>query len=712
MKYLPEHYINRELSWLEFNQRVLDQAAVDAIPLLERVKFLAISGSNLDEFFKVRVGGLSLANSAGADRTDISGMTISQQLQAITKRVHRMNAVQSKILLSQLLPALAKQGVVRLQPDDLTDEQHQELQQTFTREIASVIAPIAIERGQPFPLMAQARLCVCVRMNYRAEQAIGEHGMNTDEDADRYAVISIGPSLPRLIKLPGEKRFQFMLIEDVIGMFLDQCFPDQQIREWAAFRVTRNADIALAEDAMRDLLKETTEMLEKRKVSEIVRLEIAASASPDMPRFLQSETECGDEQVFRIEGPIDLSALFELASIPGYPELKDEPWPPQPSPDFAGSGSIFETIAKADRILIHPYQAFAPVINLLRTAAQDPHVIAVKQTLYRTSRDSEVIDALIEAAENGKQVTAIVELKARFDEARNIFGALQLEQAGVDVIYGVQGLKTHCKMCIVVRRESRGIQRYVHFGTGNYNESTARLYSDVSFFTNNEQLGTDAVVFFNAITGLSVPQPMMKLAAAPIDLKDSLLKLIQVEIENAKRGGACGINAKLNSLVDPSIIDALYQASQAGVKTRLNIRGICCLRPGLPGISEHIQVTSIVDRFLEHSRIVHFVHGGDDLVFISSADWMGRNLDRRAELLVPVEDGDCKRQLLRSMDACFNDSVRARKLNSEGIYQPVIAVDGERIRAQEQLYQEACDLYSAFTNPKATVFKALRGETA
>ena len=707
MRHSPKNYLNRELSWLEFNQRVLDLADLPEIPLLERVKFLAITGSNLDEFIKVRFGGLKLALANEVDTREISGMTVGEQLSAISTRVREMNAAQASMFREGLMPQLESHDIRRMNPDDLEKEQLEHLGEIFDREIASVVTPIAIDLEQGIPLLAGAKLCVCVQLKYQADRTLGdsEHEL----DSERFVVIPIRESMRRFISMPQETGHAFVLVEDAVQKFLPRMFPDQQIIESCCFRITRNADIALNEDTMHDLLNELTEVLEERKFSQIVRLEVDANTGDSLMDFLKRATGVGEDELFPVECPLDLAAFFGLAKIAGYPELKDETWSPQPSPDFADAQNIFDTIAAGDRILLHPYQQFDPVIELLNAAAEDPDVIAIKQTLYRTSSDSKVIESLINAASNGKQVSAIVELKARFDEERNIRGARRLEQAGVDVIYGVRGLKTHAKLCIVIRREARGIQRYVHFGTGNYNESTARLYSDVSYFTNNEQLGTDAVLFFNAITGLSVPQPLALLAAAPIDLKDTLLEMIQVEIENARQGANCEINAKLNSLVDRQIIDALYSASQAGVSIRLNVRGICCLRPGVEGLSENIKVVSIVDRILEHARVIHFSHGGDEKVFISSADWMGRNLNRRAELLVPIEDEKCRKKLLAVLRSFFEDNVRARRLNADGAYEGVPVGGKPRFRSQEFLYQQACDQYAAFADPKATVFKAHRG---
>lgn len=703
-------YINREISWLDFNQRVLNLAAAPDVPLLERVKFLAITASNLDEFFKVRVGGLRLAQENNTHQVDITGMDVDQQIAAVTERVKKMTGEQSQILES-IFSDLRQSNIFKFDCESLADEQLAIIERYFDDEVSAAIAPIAIDRTQPFPLLTSAKLCLCVRLAFDDTLQLVKRN-DGDEPQDRFVIVPIGNTFKRLFSLPNPAGFSFVLIEEIVEIFLGKFFPGQEVLDWTTFRITRNADIVLNEDMMHDLLEEMSQLLDARKESKIVRLEVARETGSEILSFLKEVTQTEDDRVFKIDGPIDLTGLFELASIQGFADLKDEPWLPQPSPDFSEGENIFETIAANDRLLIHPYHKFDPVVELVQAAATDPEVIAIKQTLYRTSKNSKIVDALIEAAENGKQVTAIVELKARFDEERNIKGAKLLEQAGVDVIYGVQGLKTHAKLCIVVRRESRGIQRYLHFGTGNYNESTAKLYSDISYFTNNEKLGYEAVMFFNAITGLSVPQPLRHLAAAPINLKDTLLDYIQAEIGHARKGGACEINAKLNSLVDVQIIDALYEASQAGIKINLNIRGICCLRPGVQGLSENIHVVSIVDRFLEHSRIIHFHHGGDDLVFISSADWMGRNLNRRAELLVPIEDNQCRQMLLASLKVYFDDNVKASVLNADGTYSPIEADGKNPFRVQEFLYQQACEMYSAFSNPKATVFKAHRGESA
>ncbi len=720
MKKKKNDYFNRELSWLAFNQRVLDMAFRDSTPLLERVKFVAISASNLDEFFMVRVGGLKMVEHSGRDSTDHMGWTAEQQLKKIRQRVLKMNASQSDCLQNQLEPELLKHDIERVRPGDLKESQHSHLAQRFINEFESTIAPLAIETAEDFPMLSGARLCMCVRLKNLPNSSLrpvdGAPALTVDEaaeqKADRFVLLPLGRSLSRIVTVPSESGYRYMLLEDVIGMFLPQLFANQEVLEWTTLRITRNGDVELNEDERADLLSGMQEMLEARQTSDCVRLEVSASASETLRSFLLECVGATEDDVYPIDGPIALTDFFEIAMLPGFNNLKDEPWPPQPSPDFSPDEDIFETIAHADRLLYHPYQSYDPVIKFLQAAAADPDVIAIKQTLYRTGSKSEIVGALKTAAENGKHVTAIVELKARFDEARNIYWAQHLERAGVDVIYGVRGLKTHAKLCIVVRREPTGIRRYMHFGTGNYNESTARLYSDVSLFTCDEQIGTDAVHFFNAITGLSVPQTLRKLAAAPINMRETFLDLINFETENAHRKGGGQITAKVNSLVDLELIDALYAASKAGVKIRLNVRGICCLVPGRKDLSENIRVISVVDRFLEHARIFHFQHGRDERLFISSADWMTRNLDRRVELMTPVQDETCRAGLTRILKAYFDDNFSAMELQPDGSYAPVTRRKKKaEFRAQEHLFNEACRIHEAHTNPKTTVFQPHRGDS-
>lgn len=707
---MAHDYINRELSWLEFNQRVLEQARQDSTPLLERIKFLAITASNLDEFFMVRVGGLKSEQKLQPNKTDYAGMTALQQLEAIRTRVQKMNMDQSEYLLGQLEPKLSEEGIIRVSSDQLSESQRDYLKEYFTHEVEATIAPIAVTGADDFPFLRGARLCLCVRLKSEAESLLV--GGNSEEATERFALIPMSNSIPRIIKLPAETGFQYILVEDLVGMYLHQIFVDQEIIEYAPFRVTRSADVSLDEDGDRDFLAGMEDMLENRKNADCVRLELQTNACPEIREFLLAANHAASEELYEIDGPIDLSAYFAIANLPSFQHLKDEPWPAHPSPDFALEDDMFDVINAGDRLVSHPYQLYDPVVRFVQTAADDPDVIAIKQTLYRTARDSQIVNALVDAAENGKHVTAIVELKARFDEARNIHWARQLERAGVDVIYGVHGLKTHAKMCVVVRREAGGVKRYMHFGTGNYNESTASLYSDISIFTCDPQLGVDVIHAFNAVTGLSVPQALEKLSLSPVNLRERLMELIQFEIDTSSKGLPAAITLKCNSLVDREIINALYLASQAGVKVRLNIRGICCLRPGVEGLSENIQVVSVVDRYLEHARIYHFHQGGDQAIMIASADLMPRNLDRRVELMVPLDDGECKNRLIKILDTYFQDNLVAWELNSDGKFIRRQPGNNPPLRSQEALYAESNDFFTAHTNPRTTVFQAHRGEAS
>ncbi len=702
-------YINRELSWLEFNQRVLDRARCSETPLLERLKFLAITGSNLDEFFMVRVGGLKIQSKLNPDKTDIVGLSPDEQLSRIRQRVSDFCTDQYACMNTELLPALAEHGIKRLGRNEISPPQLEHLRRIFEEEILSVISPIAVRCAEDFPIMVGAPLAVCIRLTGRS--LVTGLQAESDQSTSRFVVLPLAKNLPRILNVPSDHGFQFVLLEDVVSMLIGSVLSDQTVEECVAFRALRNADVTVDEEGADDLLADMQAMIDERAISDCVRLEIAADVSNETRSFLQSCLDTHDDDVYLMQGPLDVSAFMSLAAIQGFSNLKFEPWPPQPSPWYSPGDDIFEVIANRDRLLIHPYQAYDPVVDFVRAAARDPKVIAIKQTLYRTSRDSQIVEALREAAESGKHVTVIVELKARFDEKRNIGWARQLEKAGVDVIYGVRGLKTHAKLLLVIRRESTGIRRYMHIGTGNYNESTARLYSDVSFLTCDPQIGTDAVNLYNAITGLSIPQTMQKLVAAPIDLRNRLLELIEVETLNAKNRRPALIQAKTNSLVDKKIIDALYEASQAGVKIDLNVRGICCLLPGVEGVSDNIRVTSIIDRFLEHARIFYFLHGGDHRVFVSSADWMGRNLDRRIELMAPIEDSSCKKGLIETLGSYFSDNVSAQRLLDDGSYVPVDAENQLPHRSQQHLYTVACEMHQAQKHSSRTVFQPHRANT-
>ena len=683
-------YINRELSWLDFNVRVLEEAQDESIPLLERLKFLAITASNLDEFFMVRVGGLETAFRDGSDQIDPAGLSVSDQLRHISESVHRIKEAQYACFLNQIEPGLAEAGIRRITADTLSEEQAAVVRHVFNDQIQSVLTPMAVGITRGFPLLLSGTLNVCVRL-------APEEG---SEEA-RFAVIPFGRSAMRFVTLPADKGYQYMLAEDVVLHFVQGFFPGEEVLSSDLFRITRNADLSLNDDEAADFLGELEEVLSQRKDSFCVRLELSKDACPEIRSFLQAALEVANESTFECEGPLDLAGFSRLAELRGFTSLRYEEWVSRRSPDIDPQKRLFDQLKEGDILLHHPYDSFNTVVRFVEEAAADPDVVSIKQTLYRTSRRSPIVNALIAASESGKQVTALVELKARFDEQRNIGWARRLEQAGVQVIYGVKSLKTHAKVCVVVRREPQGFQRYVHFGTGNYNEITARFYTDISYLTAKESYGADAIACFNAICGYSQPQEFQKIEIAPIGLRRRLLEMIHVERNRREKGHPAKIMAKLNSLVDPLIIKALYEASQAGVEIHLNVRGICCLRPGVPGVSENISVVSIVDRYLEHARILYFLHGGDEVVFMSSADWMPRNLDRRVELLVPIEDDSCRRKVIEIMHMCLADTAKARYLQSDGSWSR--SSDRTR-RCQAEFQAQATNAAQAAAEARRTVF--------
>ena len=673
-----EHYVNRELSWLEFNQRVLDEAADASVPLLERLRFLAITSSNLDEFFMVRMGSLRTAIRRNETGVDPSGMTVSNQLDAAAKRIQQMMDVQYRIYLEQLEPALAQIGIRRRHVTELSEAQSEFVEQLFDEQITAILTPIAVHDPDNFPLLLGRTTNVAVQLAPLSEG-----------DDYRYAVIPFGRSDLRFISLPAESGKEFILGEDVIALLVQRFFPGEEIVSTVPFRITRNADLSVREEDGTDLLAEMEDVLDERKDSFCVRLEISDLVTAPMLVFLKQLFKLRNRDIYVVPGPSGLGDLMRLSDLSGFESHTYPKWHACAAPGIDPGQSIFDAIRSNDQLLYHPYESFEPVVRLVKEAAVDPDVVAIKQTLYRTSRNSPIVEALKTAAENGKNVTVIVELKARFDEARNIEWAKQLELAGVQVIYGVRGLKTHAKACVVVRREPQGFQRYCHFGTGNYNEATAGIYTDISYMTCSEELGNDVISWFNATTGYSQLQQFDQLNSAPIGLREKLMELINFEAERCRNHSDGAITAKFNSLVDPQIIDALYKASQAGVKIRLNIRGICCLKPGIPGLSENIEVISIIDRFLEHARIFHFRHGGDDQVLISSADMMPRNLDRRIELLIPILDEECRRKAIHILKTCMKDNSKARVIRADGGFNaPKMSAD-TGFRSQQEFQRQA-----------------------
>jgi polyphosphate kinase len=669
-----EAFLNRELSWLAFNERVLAQAEKVDLPLLERVKFLAISASNLDEFFMVRVGGLRVMKAQGRRERDESGLTPHQQLIAIRSRLVTFVERQYRLLREELAPKLAQAGIRRILPNEASPGQRAFLRDYFLECIHPILSPVAIDDDAPFLTIPALQLAVICSIRSAASAA----------SSQRHVVIFLPSLLPRHIPVADTEGtlHSYMNLEDVVTMFLGVFFPQEIVVSHAVFRISRNTDIAVEDEADTDLAESMGEILDARKMSDTIRLEVSEPIPRNLVTLLQQLCQATIDMTYRIPGELDLRAYFAIASLPSFDDLKLPSWPPRVSPRVPNSENIFDSIAKGDILLYHPYQSFDPVLSFIESAADDPHVVAIKQVLYRTAKNSRIISALIRAAEAGKSVTVLVELKARFDEARNLERAHELIRAGAQIIYGVRGLKTHAKICLVVRREGGRLRRYVHFGTGNYNEATAHLYTDISLLTCSPDYGMDASGFFNAVTGLSQPVTYQKLSMAPFSLRHKLMEMIHGETERARQGGQAEIWLKMNSLQDPTMIRALYEASQAGVMIKANVRGVCCLRPGVKGLSDNIEVVSIIDRYLEHARIYYFHQGGSPRVFFSSADWMLRNLDKRVELLVPVDDPVCKREIVQILKRHFEDNMQSWKLMASGEWQPVIAKPGKAMQAQ------------------------------
>jgi polyphosphate kinase len=671
----PSLYINRELSWLEFNRRVLEEARDESVPLLERLKFLAIFGSNLDEFFMVRVGGLQqkvhagIVVGSGADR-----MPPREQLERIHKAVSQMLAETYTCLTRDLLPALEREHIVLRGPEQLTDADRRHLAEVFRNEIYPVLTPLAIDPGHPFPHLLNKSLNLAVMLQ------------RPGHPEKLFAVVQAPAVLSRFVALPAEQGHAFTALETVIRLHLAELFPGMQMEHATVFRVTRNSEYEIDDDEVEDLLKAIEEEVRKRRRGDAVRLEIEADAPPEVQQFLMAALDVQQSDTYPIAGLVDLTGLFQIHGLPGYPELRDPPFVPQPVPDFMQASSMWAAIRARDILIHHPYESFAPVIDFIETAAKDERVLAIKQTLYRTSSDSPIVRALQNAADNGKQVTAVIELKARLDEERNILWARELEKAGVHVVFGFIGLKTHCKVALVVRREEEGIRRYVHLASGNYNPQTARLYTDLGYFTCNPDFCEDVSALFNYLTGYGELPPWRKLVVAPSRLQAFMLEKIQQEMEHQQAGRPARIIAKINGLLEPAIVQALYRASQAGVRIDLICRGICALRPQVPGVSENIHVVSIVDRFLEHSRIFYFGNDGDPEVFTGSADWMDRNLSRRVEVVFPVEPPELKQRLIREILAIsLADNVRARELLADGSYERITPAPAQpALRSQER----------------------------
>ncbi len=674
-------YINREISWLEFNQRVLNQAFRRDLPLLERVKFLSISASNLDEFFQVRVGGLSLRRQARKGGHDAAGYSAQQQLELIRHRTADMVEQQYRLMGEELLPLLQENELAPFSMGELSESQHDMLEEHFHANIAPLLTPLAMEVEQP-PVLPNLSLILGLSL---LPPAVEE-----EDVSPRFVAVILPDALPRRVHSACLGKEGYVLLEDVVAAFIGSLFPGERILCQSPFRVTRNGDIAVEEEEGGDFAQEMEAVLVARKFSDCVRLELPATCPGDFAGKIAAITGAAEEAIYHVDGPLRLVDLGGLAFEPGHDALKIKPWRSYTPEGVDPALSMFENIAQGDILIHNPYESYEPVVKLVEEAAADPDVIAIKQVLYRTAHHSRFISALCRAAEAGKQVTVLVELKARFDEGNNLAQAERLQRAGVQVVYGVRGFKTHAKILLIVRRENGMLRRYCHFGTGNYNESTARTYSDLSLLTVSEHLGADASQFFNSVTGLTRLTTFRRLYPSPSMMKEKLLGLIEGEVRRAQRGERAEIRAKMNSLNDGDMMAALERASAAGVNIELNVRGICCWVPSTEKGRAHTRIISIVDRYLEHARIFSFNNGGNPLVYIASADWMGRNLDRRVELMVPIEDPQLAKRVQGILDACFRDNTQACLILPDGTSRPVLRKRSEKpFIMQARLHRQA-----------------------
>lgn len=687
----PKYYVNRELSWIEFDERVLGEARDKTNPLLERVKFLSITASNLDEFFMVRVASLIDMLHADYSKKDIAGMTVKEQLEKISIATHELVDTQYSTLMRSLIPQLEVEGIhIITGHDTLSDKQQEFVDKYFLDEVYPVLTPMAVDASRPFPLVRNKSL------------NIGALISKKDEDKEEFATVQVPGMLPRLIEIPTEDKRTFILLEEIIERNIPKLFLNYDVVCAYPYRIMRNADFAIDEDEAEDLLKEIEKQIRKRQWGEAIRLEVSDDIDKKLLKVLRKELGIDEDAIYKINGPIDLTFLMKLYGIEGFDHLKSPKHTPQIVPEIEDGEDIFSCIRKQDILMHHPYQTFTPVIDFVKSAAKDPEVLAIKQTLYRVSGNSPIVAALEEAAMNGKQVTVLVELKARFDEENNIVWARKLEKAGCHVIYGLVGLKTHCKITLVVRREEDGIRRYVHLGTGNYNDSTAKLYTDLGLLTCAQEIGEDATAVFNMLSGYSEPKSWNRLAVAPLWLKDKFLHLIDREAQNAREGKKSHIIAKINSLCDRDVIEHLYEASRAGVKIELIIRGICCLKAGVEGVSENISVRSIVGDYLEHSRVFYFENAGKNEVYCASSDWMPRNLERRVEIMFPILEEKLKDRVIGILDVLLADTIKARVEISDGTYERIDKRGKELICAQDYFCKDAIKRAEDNTDVKST----------
>ena len=688
----PENYVNRELSWLEFDYRVLSEARDKTLPLFERLKFLSITASNLDEFFMVRVASLKDMVHAHYTKPDIAGLKPAEQLVKISEKTHELVVLQYSTYNRSLIPALNQNGLrIICSHEELNQKEGKYVDEYFHKNVYPVLTPMAVDSSRPFPLIRNKSLNIAALLQKKS-----------GEDDLEFAMVQVPSVLARIVEIPdsvtGDKNCKtVILLEEVIERNIESLFLNYNIITAHPFRIMRNADLSIDEEEAVDLLEEIQKQLKKRQWGEVIRLEVEDKVDRRLLKILKRELELGTEDIYEINGPLDLTVLMKMYGLPGFDHLKAGRYTPQPVPVLMNEDDIFTNIRKGDILLHHPYQTFDPVVDFVRSAAKDKDVLAIKQTLYRVSGNSPIIAALAEAADNGKQVSVLVELKARFDEENNINWAKKLEKAGCHVIYGLVGLKTHSKITLVVRREEDGIRRYVHLGTGNYNDSTAKLYTDLGLLTCDTQIGEDATAVFNMLSGYSEPLSWNKLVAAPIWLRGRFLKMIRRETKYAREGKEAHIIAKMNSLCDKEVIAALYEASCAGVEIDLIIRGICCLKAGIPDLSERIHVRSIVGNFLEHARIFYCENGGSPEIYMGSADWMPRNLDKRVEIMFPVEDPALKERVLHVLKVQLDDNVKAHILQPDGTYEKVDKRGKVLVNSQEQFCEEATAMAAATT---------------